>query len=183
MRARNLNWWLRLLDGRDLNDRDEAEIRQLALHDQHGPAHFQHQKLTAIRAFIRFTRGEQEPKGSRRPLGVAANKVGTFPAGKGWHMLRHSFASHCVAAGYHLREVQVWMGHSTIQVTERYAHLAPKKGSTDKLSDARLVHFYGTSTAPEPTNLVHLAEFQSKNSAVALPELVTGPVFKTGGGR
>jgi site-specific recombinase XerD len=38
--------------------------------------------------------------------------------------------------GYHLREVQVWMGHSTIHVTERYAHLAPNKGSTDKLSDA-----------------------------------------------
>jgi len=86
-------------------------------------------------------------------------------------------------AGYHLREVQVWMGHSTILVTERYVHLAPKKGSTDKLSDARLVQFYGTSTAPEPTNLVHLAEFQSKNETVARPDLVTGPVFKTGGGR
>jgi site-specific recombinase XerD len=34
-------------------------------------------------------------------------------------MLRHSFASHCVMAGYHLRELQVWMGHSTILVTER----------------------------------------------------------------
>jgi len=79
-------------------------------------------------------------------------KVGRFPAGKGWHMLRHSFASRCVAAGYHLREVQVWMGHSTIQVTERYAHLAPKKGSTDKLADARLVRFYGTSTAPTRLN-------------------------------
>jgi hypothetical protein len=75
------------------------------------------------------------------------------------------------------------MGHSTILVTERYPDLAQKKGSTDKLSDARLVHFYGTSTAPEPTNLVHLAEFQSKNETVARPDLVTGPVFKTGGGR
>ena len=81
--------------------------------------------------------------------------------------------------GYHLPEVQVWMGHSTIQVTERYAHLAPKKASTDKLSDARLAQFYGTSTAPEPTKVVHLAELQSKNTAVALPDLVTGPVFKT----
>jgi len=75
------------------------------------------------------------------------------------------------------------MGHSTILVTERYAHLARKKGSTDKLSDTRLVHFYGTSTAPDPENVVRLAEFQSKNDAVALPDLVTGPVFKTGGGR
>src|ERR1700682_246235 len=79
-----------------------------------------------------------------------------------------------------IREIAVAM---TFQVTERYAHLAPKKGSTDKLSDARLVHFYGTSTAPDLTNVVRLAEFQSKNSVVALPDLVTGPVFKTGGGR
>ena len=88
-----------------------------------------------------------------------------------------------MAAGYHLREVQVWMGHSTILVTERYAHLAPRKRSTDKLSDARLVQFYRTSTAPDPENVVRLAEFQSKNEMVALPDLVTGPVFKTGGGR
>src|SRR5438105_4306544 len=58
-----------------------------------------------------------------------------------------------------------------------------EEGATDKLSDARLVQFYGTSTAPEPTNVVHLAEFQSKNELVARPDLVTGPVFKTGGGR
>jgi len=51
------------------------------------------------------------------------------------------------------------------------------------LSDARLVHFYGTSTAPDPENVVRLAEFQSKNKTVALPDLVTGPVFKPGGGR
>ena len=61
--------------------------------------------------------------------------------------------------------------------------LAPKKGSTDKLADTRLLQFYGTPTAPEPTNVVHLAEFQSKNETVARPDLVTGPVFKTGGGR
>ena len=178
---RNLNWWLPLLEGRDLNDLDEAEVRRLVLHDQNGPAHFQHQKLTAIRAFVRFTRGGEEPKGSRRPLGIAVKKVGTFPAGKGWHMLRHSFASHCVAAGYHLREVQEWMGHSTIQVTERYAHLAPRMGGTDKLADPRLMQYRGTSVAPAATNVVHLAEFQSKNETVARPDLVAGPVFKTGG--
>ena len=153
------------------------------MHDQRGPAHFQHQKLTAIRAFVRFTRGEEEPKGSRRPLGVAVKKVGTFPSGKGWHMLRHSFASHCVMAGYHMREVQVWMGHSTLTVTERYAHLAPTKGSSDKLSDPRLVLFRGTSVAPEvpplPANVINMRDFRT----VVRPDLVAGPVFKTGGGR
>ena len=89
--------------------------------------------------------------------------------------------------GYHLREVQVWMGHSTIEMTERYSHLAPRRGSTDKLVDARLLEFYRTPTAPEGVEgggkVVRLAEFQSKNESVARPELVTGPVFKTGGGR
>ncbi len=68
-------------------------------------------------------------------------------------------------------------------VTERYAHLAPKKGSTDKLSDARLVQPYGTNTASEAGKVVHLAEFQSTNAAVARPDLVAGPVFKFTSGR
>jgi integrase len=42
-----------------------------------------------------------------------------------WHALRHSFASQLVAAAVPLRQVQEWMGHSTITMTMRYAHLAP----------------------------------------------------------
>jgi integrase len=42
-----------------------------------------------------------------------------------WHDLRHSFASNLVAAGVPLRQVQEWLGHSTITTTMRYAHLAP----------------------------------------------------------
>src|SRR5438105_3410995 len=38
--------------------------------------------------------------------------------------------------------------------------------------------------APTSTgNFVHRADFQSTNAAVARPDLVAGPVFKTGGGR
>jgi integrase len=42
-----------------------------------------------------------------------------------WHDLRHSFASHLAAAGVPLNVVQARMGHSTILMTMRYAHLAP----------------------------------------------------------
>lgn len=41
------------------------------------------------------------------------------------HVYRHTCASRLVMGGMDLYRVQKWMGHSTIQVTERYAHLAP----------------------------------------------------------
>jgi integrase len=43
----------------------------------------------------------------------------------GWHVLRHTFASHLAAAGVPIRVVQDLLGHSTITMTMRYAHLAP----------------------------------------------------------
>lgn len=42
-----------------------------------------------------------------------------------WHDLRHTFASRLVMAGVDIRTVSELMGHKTIQVTMRYAHLAP----------------------------------------------------------
>jgi integrase len=45
-----------------------------------------------------------------------------------FHDLRHSYASILVKAGCPLRQVQLWLGHSTIQMTMRYSHLAPDDG-------------------------------------------------------
>lgn len=43
-----------------------------------------------------------------------------------WYCLRHTFASRLVMAGVDLRTVAELMGHKTIQMTMRYAHLAPE---------------------------------------------------------
>jgi len=43
------------------------------------------------------------------------------------HALRHTCASRLVNKGIDLYVVRDWLGHSSIQVTERYAHLAPHK--------------------------------------------------------
>ena len=42
-----------------------------------------------------------------------------------WHCLRHTFCSRLVMAGVSLKTVQELMGHKTIQMTARYAHLSP----------------------------------------------------------
>jgi site-specific recombinase XerD len=43
-----------------------------------------------------------------------------------WHCLRYTFASRWVMAGVDLSTLKDLMGHGSISMTDRYAHLAPK---------------------------------------------------------
>jgi len=48
-----------------------------------------------------------------------------------FHHLRHTFASHWVMAGGDMYRLQKILGHKSVQMTQRYAHLAPEVFSED----------------------------------------------------
>jgi integrase len=67
-----------------------------------------------------------------------------------WHDCRHSFASQLVIAGTPLRQVQEWLGHSTILMTMRYSHLAPGGGREflSALDGQKVGQYLGRSDGP-----------------------------------
>jgi integrase len=72
-----------------------------------------------------FVNTEGNPVQSVRPWfdsAIESAKIDAYT----WHCNRHTFASRLVMAGVDIRTVAYLMGHSTIQMTMRYAHLAPE---------------------------------------------------------
>ena len=79
----------------------------------------------------------------RRPLHGMCRRAGLRKVG--WHVLRHTFASHLAMRGAPLRAIQELLGHASIEMTMRYAHLSPDatKAAVELLDRAS-----GALTAP-----------------------------------
>lgn len=122
----------------------------------------------------RVGRGRSE-SGGWHAITTAAARAGL--KGVGWHTLRHTYASWLVMRGVPLRVVQQYMGHASIKMTERYAHLAPDFGHASiALLDARLSSQWAANALPALPDFPATADGSetSKSSATSPPARLKG---------
>lgn len=73
--------------------------------------------------FARRGPGPLNHKTPQRVIADLCQQAGIRPVG--WHILRHTFASHLAMGGVSIKAIQELLGHSDVRTTMRYAHLAP----------------------------------------------------------
>ena len=93
-----------------------------------------HHQTGASNPIFASRNGKNSLKGPRHWFDDAISEAGVQDFT--WHDLRHTFASRLVMTGTDIRTVAELMGHRTIQMTMRYAHLAPehKQAAVDRLA-------------------------------------------------
>lgn len=97
--------------------------REVPLSDQALAALRGHRHLKGDLVFSSEDGGMLTAKSCKWPLWRACRRAGLRRVG--WHVLRHTFASHLVMRGAPLKAVQELLGHADIKMTMRYAHLSP----------------------------------------------------------
>lgn len=84
-------------------------------------AQIQAQPRRLSSALVFSQRSGQPYKRLTRPLATAAQKAGIQDLR--WHDLRHTFASWAIQNGMGIYTLSRLLGHATVQITQRYAHL------------------------------------------------------------
>jgi site-specific recombinase XerD len=82
---------------------------------------------TDLFGFVKSTLEKQPLQSCYGAYRSAFKRTGIkLPKGQLAHILRHSFASHFIMGGGNIRTLQQILGHTSLQMTMRYSHLAPE---------------------------------------------------------
>ena len=80
-----------------------------------------------------------------------------------FHDLRHCFASYLAIDGISIYIISKLLGHSSVKVTERYAHLSPELNrKAVELLDRRMEKTNDTLITPEQKDIIEMKPEKSK---------------------
>jgi site-specific recombinase XerD len=124
-----------MLELRDYQPRTERMFIHRLKGSNSGEHHLCREEAKALRAWLKVRGNDPGPiftsrkrrAISRKMLDVLMKQYGAIAALpeklRHFHVLKHSCATHLLSKGFHVEQVQDWIGHANIQNTMIYAHV------------------------------------------------------------